>query len=537
MAIRTRLSLLAVAAAVLLAGSASVHAEEPAQGDALVVGSIGDASRLLPILATDSASGDIVGLLFNGLLKYDAQLRIVGDLAESWKVDDGGLTLTFTLRPNLRWHDGVPLTADDVKFTYEKLIDPAVRTPFSSSYELVQSVEVLDARTIRIRYREPFAPALESWMMGLIPKHLLEREDLNTTAFLRRPVGCGPFRFVRWKTGELIELVANPDYFEHRPRINRYLYRIIPDEATMFLELLTSGIDLSGLTPLQYQRQTDTSLMRRAYRKFRYPSFGFTYLGYNLHDARFQDVRVRQGINAAINKQAIVDGVLFGLGSVATGPYSKESWAYNPSVAAGAYDRARAKALLAEAGWVDHDGDGWLDRDGQPFRFTLLTNQGNEVRRQVCELVQEQLKAVGIDVTIRIIEWATFVHEFIDKRRFEAVLLGWSLSRDPDLYDLFHSSKTKEGEYNFVGYANPDVDALLERGRRTFDQAERQRIYQEVHRRLADDQPYTFLYVADALPIVSSRFRNVSATPIGIGYNLIDWYVPLAEQRYRRMSP
>jgi len=526
----------AVIAAFLLSSSTLNAQSHPESGDAIVVGSIGDASRLLPILASDSASGDIVGLLFNGLLKYDEHIRIVADLAESWTVSDDGLTMTFVLRPNLRWHDGVPLTAEDVQFTYQKLIDPNVRTPFSSAYERVERVEVLDARTVRIRYKEPFAPALESWMMGIIPKHLLEHEDLNTTPRLRHPIGSGPYRFARWKTGERIDLTANPEYFEHRPYLDRYLYRIIPDEATLFLELLTGGVDLSGLTPLQYRRQTHTPYLQHAYRKFRYPSFGFTYLGYNLEDARFKDLRVRQAINLAIDKQAILDGVLFGLGAVATGPYPKESWAYDPAVVPAAHDVDAASKLLADAGWLDHDHDGWLDRNGQPFRFTILTNQGNEVRRQVAELIQQQLKQVGIDVKIRIVEWSTFVHEFIDKRRFEAVLLAWSLSRDPDLYDLFHSSKTKEGEYNFVGYRNPDVDRLLEEGRRTFDQVQRQEIYHAVHRQLYADQPYTFLYVADALPIISSRFRNVQTSPIGIGYNMIDWYVPRNEQRYKRMA-
>lgn len=522
----------------ICACSSFLHADQlPAPGDAIVVGSIGDASRLLPILVTDTSSGDITGLLFNGLLKYNERLEIVGDLAESWTVSEDGLTILFHLRPNVRWQDGTPLTAEDAQFTYQKLVDPNVRTPFSSSYELIESVEVLDPLTLRVRYKEPFAPALESWMIGIIPKHLLEHEDLNTTPLLRRPVGHGPYRFVRWKTGELIELAANPDYFEHRPYISRYLYRIIPDTATQFLELLTGGIDLSGLTPLQYTRQTAGPYMQRAYRKFRYPSFGFTYLGYNLQDARFRDVRVRQAINRAIDKQGLIDGVLYGLGSVATGPYPKESWAYDPSVAPEPYDLKAAAALLAEAGWSDHDGDGWLDKDGQPFRFTILTNQGNDVRRQVAELVQQQLKALGIDVKIKVIEWSTFVHEFIDKRRFETVLLGWSLSRDPDLYDIFHSSKTKEGEYNFVGYANPEVDALLVQGRRTFGLKERAAIYHQVHRKLYEDQPYTFLFVGDSLPIVSSRFRNVKTSPIGIGYNFIDWYAPREEQRYRRMAP
>ncbi len=534
-----RLASLIVGLTVSLLHARALYAQsQPETGDAIVTGSIGDASRLLPILASDSASGDIVGLVFNGLLKYNERLEVVGDLAESWTVSDDGLALTFTLRPNVRWHDGRPVTAADVQFTYEKLVDPNVRTPFSSDYELVDAVDILDDRTVRVRYREPFAPALESWMMGIIPKHLLQREDLNTTAFLRQPVGCGPYRFVRWKTGELIELTANPDYFEHRPSIDRYLYRVIPDQATLFLELLVQGVDSTGLTPLQYRRQTSNRFFTRAYQKFRYPSFGFTYVGYNLQDERFKDVRVRRAINQAIDKQALIDGVLYGLGSVATGPHPKESWAYDPSIHATPSDPQGARTLLAEAGWADHDGDGWLDREGVPFRFTLLTNQGNEVRRQVAELVQQQLNAVGIDVKIRIIEWSAFVHEFIDKRRFEAVLLGWGLSRDPDgLYSIFHSSKTKEGEYNFIGYANPEVDRLLEQGRRTFDRAQRQRIYWHVHRHLYDDQPYTFLYVPDALPIVASRFRNVVPSPIGIGYNFIDWYVAREDQRYQRMTP
>jgi peptide/nickel transport system substrate-binding protein len=525
-----------VGAWLLLCASALAHAlaqEQLATGDALVVGAIGDASRLLPILAMDSASGDITGLLFNGLLKYDERLQIVGDLAESWTVSEDGLTLTFTLRPNVRWHDGAPVTAEDVRFTYDKLVDPAVLTPYASGYELIETVEILTPRTVRMRYREPFAPALESWMMGLIPRHLLQGEDLNTTPRLRRPVGCGPFRFVRWRTGELIELLANPDYFEHRPHLDRYLYRIIPDQATLLLELLTGGVDLTGLTPLQERRQTDTPYLARHYRKFRYPSFGFTYLGYNLQDPRFADARVRRAFNLAIDKQAILDGVLFGLGAVATGPYPQASWAYNPAIEPLGRDVQAAAALLTEAGWQDRDGDGILERDGKPFRFTMLTNQGNEVRRQVAELIQRQLRDIGVDAKIQIIEWSAFVHEFIDKRRFEAILLGWSLSRDPDLYDLFHSSRTGKGEYNVVGYANPEVDRWLEAGRRTFDQGERQRIYREVHRLLAEDQPYTFLYVPDALPILHRRFRNVAPTPIGITYNLIDWHVPRSEQRYR----
>jgi len=247
---------------------------------------------------------------------------------------------------------------------------------------------------------------------------------------------------------------------------------------------------------------------------------------------------VRQAINLAIDKEEIVRGVLLGLGKVATGPYPEESWAYNPNVQPVPYDPAAATRLLAEAGWQDTDGDGILDKEGRPFEFTVLTNQGNEPRQRTAEIIQRRLEEVGIRMRIRVIEWATFVSEFIDRRRFEAILLGWSLSRDPDLYDIFHSSKTGEGEFNFVGYSNPEVDQLLIAGRRTFDEAKRREIYHRVHAILYEDQPYTFLFVPDALPIVHRRVRGIAASPIGIGYNLIDWYVPEAEQRYRAvMTP
>ena len=302
----------------------------------------------------------------------------------------------------------------------------------------------------------------------------------------------------------------------------------------MFLELATQQVDVSGLTPLQYRRQTDTPFFRTHYQKFRYPSFGYTYLGYNLRDPKFADRRVRQAINDAVNKDELIAGVLLGLGRVSTGPFPPESWAYNAAVKPAPYDPAKAKALLAEAGWTDTDGDGWLDRQGRSFSFTLLTNQGNEERLKAAEIIQRRLKEVGIRVEIRVVEWSAFLSQFIDPHQFEAVLLGWGLSRDPDLFDLFHSSKTKRGEFNFVSYKNEEVDRLLVEGRRTFDQRQRTAIYHRIHQLIAEDQPYLFLYVPEALPVVHARVRNVVASPIGIGYNLIDWYVSKAAQRYTR---
>lgn len=508
-------------------------AETPDRGDAIVVASIGDARSLVPILASDSASSDICGLIFNGLVKYDKDINLVGDLAEGWTVEDGGRKIIFNLKKDVKWHDGEPFTSRDVAFTYRKLIDPEVKTPYGGDFERIVSLETPDDNTVVVRYKEPFSPALSSWGMWIMPEHLLKDEDLNTTSFGRRPVGTGPYKFKSWATGEKIELAANPEYFEGAPYIGRYIYRIIPDDATIFLELETRGVDMSVLTPLQFTRQTDTPIFRSNYNKFRYPGFGYTYMAYNLSDPRFSDIRVRKAIDHAVDKEDIVKTIFFGLGRVITGPFIYDSWAYDKSVLPARYDPARSRELLRAAGWSDGDGDGWVEKDGREFEFTILINQGNNERLRSAEMIQNYLKAIGIRVKIRTIEWSALINEFINKKKFDAVLMGWFLPRDPDCYDIWHSSRTREGEFNFAGYKNDEVDGLLEEGRRTFDEKSRARIYNRIHTLISEDSPCLFLYSSDALPIVSKRFRGVETSPIGIGYNFIKWYVPKDEQKYK----
>lgn len=517
------------------AGSAPLEISSRDYGDALVVGSIADARNLVPILASDSASADIVGVVFNGLVKYSPELELVGDLAESWDFRRDCRVIIFRLRKGVRWHDGEPFTAADVEFTYRKLIDPGVMTPYSGDFERVKSFEVLDKYTIRITYKEPFAPGIFSWTMPIMPKHLLENEDLNHTDFGIYPVGTGPYKFKSWRRQEKIELIANPDYFEQRPYIDRYIYRVIPDRATLFLELQAQGVDLTSLSPLQYVRQTDTPFFKKNYRKYSLTSFSYAYLGYNLSLPLFADKRVRQALNYAIDKQEIIDTVLLGLGRVCRGPYLPESWAFNPAVQAAGFNPAKARALLAEAGWHDSNSDGWLDKDGKAFEFTIITNQGNEERIKTAQIIQRRLSDIGIKVRIKVLEWSVFLSEFIDKRQFDAALLGWGLGLEPDNFDIWHSSKTRLGEFNFIGYKNTEVDRLLEQARRTCSQKERKARYQRIHEIIYEEQPYMFLFVPDITAIVHARFQGIEPAPIGIRYNLIDWWVPAVQQRYRIM--
>jgi len=504
----------------------------PSYGDIMVEGSIGDASNLIPLLSSDSTSHEIGGLIYNGLVKYDKNLNIIGDLAESWDISRDGLVITFHLRHNVRWHDGQPFTAEDVLFTYQLTVDPRTPTAYAGDFLKVKKAEALDDYTFRATYDKPFAPALMSWGNAILPRHLLAGKDITRTPLARKPIGTGPYKFKEWIAGQKIVLVSNTDYFEGRPYIDGYILRIIPDMATMFLELRAGGIDRMSLTPLQYTRQTENPLFRRDYKKFRYLSFAYTFVGYNIKNPLFADRRVRQALALAIDKEEIIQGVLLGLGKPATGPFKPGTWAYNQNVMTFPHNPGKARALLAEAGWLDRDGDGLLDRDGQPFAFELLVNQGNEVRGKCAEIIQRRLAEIGISVKIRVVEWAAFVNDFINKRRFDATILGWTIPLDPDLYDVWHSTKTGPQELNFTSFKNEEVDRLLEKGRSTFNLEERKKCYYRIQEILAEEQPYTFLYVPDALPIIQSRFRGIELAPLGIGHNFIKWYVPAPEQRF-----
>ncbi len=493
--------------------------------NAVTVGFLADAKRLLPLLASDSASGEIAGWIYNGLTKYDKNLRIVGDLAESWEVSLDGLQILFHLRRGVRWHDGAEFTAEDVTFTYDTVTDPKIPTPYSSNYGPVKSVEASDKYTVKVTYYEPFAPALESWGMGIIPKHLLHNKDITTEDYSRNPVGTGPYRLREWVTGQKVILEAYETYFEGRPGIDTFIARVIPDTATMFLELKFGGIDFMGLTPPQYKLQATKETFNKYFQKFRYPAFGYTYLGYNLLDPKFADKRVRQAITHAIDKREIIAGVLLGYGTPCTGPFPPESWAYNPDVRDLSYDPELSKRLMKEAGWQPN-ASGLLEKNGRPFEFTVITNQGNEARLKTAQIIKESLRKVGIRMNIKVLEWQAMLHEFIDKKRFEAIIMGWGLSRDPDMYDIWHSSKTREGEFNFISYRNSEVDRLLLEGRRTFDYGKRRAIYHRIHEILSEEQPYTFLYVPDALPVLHKRFKGVEQAPVGIWHDFIHWKVP-----------
>lgn len=512
------------------AASVDYDANYPSEpGGTLIDAMSGEPSGLIPMIAGESAASAVAGNIFNSLLKYDKNLDIEGELASTWFVSNDQKTITFTLKPNLKWSDGKPLTSDDVLFTWQLVTDDNTRTPYGSDYKLVTKAETPDPQTFRVTYSQPYAPALESWAsLQILPKHLLKGQDINNTPFARNPVGSSYYKLENWRSGERISLVSNPYSSQGEARIEHLVSRFIPDTASQFLELLADNIDTMTLNPIQYARIFPSRPeLTRKIGLYKELGNNYTYLGFNLKHKPFDDVRVRKAINYAINKQEIIDGVLLGLGEPVSSPYKPGTRWSNPNLHPYAYDPQQAIALLKEAGYEDHNGDGILDRDGKALSFEILTNQ-NKQREMSAVLIQRRLKEIGIDAKIRVLEWASFVGRFIKTGDFDVVVLGWSLSLDPDQFSIWHSSQQGPGQFNFIGYNNPKADALLEKGRQELDPDKRMAIYHAFSEILYEDSPIVYLYAGYGLPAIHKRVKGIDnpAPPAGIGHNSYEWYIP-----------
>ncbi|QEZ89983.1 peptide-binding protein [Aliarcobacter cibarius] len=471
-------------------------------------------SRLNPILANDSASSEISDWLFNGLFKYDKDGNITPELASSYEFITP-TKLIVKLKDNILWHDKVKLTSKDVIFTYEQIINPSVFNSIKSNFNEVQSVKALDDLTVEIIYKKPYFKALEIWMVGLLPYHILKDEkNLMTSSFNKNPIGTGSYKIKEFKSAQDIELIANPDYFDGKPKIDKILYKFLPDPNTSFLYLKQKKLDIGGLTPMQASRQIDDNF-KNNFEMLSRPSFGFSYLGFNLENPKFKDIKVRQALSLAINRQELVDILFFGYAKVCNGPFMPGSFAYNDSVKETKQNLEKAKQLLKEAGYDEKN----------PLSFELITNTGNDIRVNTAQILQYQLAKVGVELKIRVMEWQAFLNTVVHPRKFETVLLGWSLALMPDAYPLWHSSSSKLGGFNLVGYKNEKVDELIEKGSVTINKDELSTIYKDIFKIVAEDLPYLFLYIPDSITAINKKIENIEPAFIGIMHNQKDWQI------------
>jgi len=630
----------------------------PARLTEFITGSIGDASLLNPVLAADSSSGTIDGLVFEGLIDRDKDLRFRGRVAESWKIFEqaffyvnpsvripelgsadahtlanfikraqkaskikdpdlaGSLTritdisvvpprtytvkkqvrssagvqpktiqftvtapariklvlnqvdqhlfknltrllgknyfesfhggnylkcdshlsqeqwaafaeelmpatehnpvLLFHLRPGVKFHDGYLVSADDVRFTYEAVMDPKNLSPRISDYEPVKTVEVIDPLTVKIIYKRLYSPAFATWSIGILPEHLLNSQalkkealrlgkdpktfSLRQSAFNRHPVGCGPFKFQTWKSDQYITLDRFDDYWEGPPNYRQYVYRIIPDPLTQEMEFYAGTLDSYSVEPHQVKRLENDP----RFQHFSGTSFGYTYIGYNERRKPFDDPRVRRALGMAIDINKIIKYVLYGQGERITGPFVKQTDYYNHHIKPLPYDPEGALKLLETAGYKRNKA-GRLEKNGKAFEFTLITNNGNDLRKAILAIAQDAWKQIGIDVHTDILEWSVFLQERIYKLDFDAVVLGWQMDIEPDLFQIWHSSQTHPYQLNFVGFKNKEADDLIIKIRQEYNHNRQVEFCHKLHAIIAELQPYTFLYVSKWTAVLDKR--------------------------------
>lgn len=505
-------------------------------GGTLIDATIGEPSSLIFMVAGEQPSQVVASKIFNTLLSYNQDLDLKGELAANWSVSTDKKSITFKLKPKLKWADGYPLTSQDVLFTWQLVIDEKTRSPYASDFQLINNVEVIDANTFTVTYNTPFAPALDSWAsLHILPKHLLAGKDIHTTAFSQNPVGSHYYQLKKWQHGEHITLTKNPNAVLGQAKIDQLITRFIPDRSTQLMELMADNIDVMGLNPTQFARviparkKLDANL--NLYKEL---GNGYVYLGFNLKRKPFDDIRVRKAINYAIDKQEIIDGVYLGLGVNIASPYKPGTRWSNPELKPYPYDIKKARELLAEAGYHKMNADGTLiNAKGKPLSFEIITNNGNKEREYTAVIIQRRLKEIGIQVSIRTIEWASFIKQFINTGDFDVVILGWGLGLDPDQYNIWHSSQQAPGQFNFIGYHNPTVDQLLEQGRIELDPDKRTKIYHAFAKRLLEDSPIVYLSAGYGLTAMHKRIQGVvdPVPPAGVGYDDHRWYIP---HLYRR---
>jgi peptide/nickel transport system substrate-binding protein len=501
---------------------------EPQPGGDLIIGSSGNPTTFNPIYWSDvSPSGTISGLIFNGLISVDPNLSPEPDLAKKWDISDDGLTWTFYLRDDVTFSDGQPFTAEDVKFTYSIPLDPNYTGPRGSEFQAIESIEVVDEYTVKFTLKEPKVGFIWTANYGILPKHILKDVaigELGEHEFgTQSPIGTGPFKFVEWKDGEYVKLERNEKYFDGSPYLDSMTFKFVQDPNALVAQLIAGEVDVNGVQPADYE--TIKGLEDEGKVKLTsYPSFSYSFIGYDLKNPLFEDKEVRQALSMAIDRQSIVDVVLNSRGEIANASLPPASWAYDDSnIPVFNYDPAKAKETFAAAGWKDTDGDGVLDKDGKKFEFELLTGTGNKAWEEILLIVQQQWKEVGIDVKITVLEWSAFVNNNLLAKNFEAVLSGWSVGLDPDQSWLFHTDAMENG-YNLVSYSNSEVDKLLDEQLTVFDQDERKRIISDINAKIAEDQPFTFLYYNTTDVAVPANLEGLVDNAPSLYYHPEKWY-------------
>ena len=504
------LSLL-LSAALALGLTACGGGGGPAAGDTLIYAS-GDYTRINPAM---DEHGEINILLFNGLTAHDGENQVVPCLAKRWTFDEASCTYTFYLEEDVKWHDGEPFTAEDVKFTIEAIMDPDNGSENAPNYEDVEEITVLDEHTISFRLSAPNAAFLDYMTMAALPKHLLEGEDMQTSGFFRAPVGTGPYKLAGWDEGQAITLERNEDYFQGPANIGTIIFKIVPDDNAKALQMQAGELTLAHLTP------KDTQLFqgKEGYAVYEMETSDYRGILFNFWNPYWTENRdLIPAICYAIDRQAILDAVVLGRGITAYGPLQRNVY-NNEDVERYDYDPARTRSLLEEAGCVMGE-NGFYTRNGQEVGFVLSVGAGDQVRLDMAQAAAQQLQAAGINCTVEVpakVDWGGQM----------AYLIGWGSPFDADdhTYKVFGTGKGA----NYSGYSNALVDQYLTEARQSDDPAVRKVAYAGFQTALAEDPAFAFICYVDADYVASSALRGIAPDTVlghhgvGIFWNVTQW--------------
>ncbi len=492
------------------AATASGTEEEPTT---LVYGS-GDYTRINPAM---DEHGEINLLLFNGLTGHDGDNAVVPALAKSWDFDEETCTYTFHLEEDVRWHDGEPFTAEDVQFTIEAIMDPENGSENAPNFEDVEEITVIDDHTIAFRLSAPNVAFLDYMTMAILPKHLLEGEDMQTADFFRSPIGTGPYKLASWDEGQAITLEKNADYFKGEPNIDTIVFKIVPDDNAKALQLRAGELDLALLTP----KDAATFADEEGFTCYDMETADYRGILFNFQNEYWQENRdLIPAVCYAIDREAIIDAVLLGQGMAAYGPLQRNIYNYE-DVEHYDYDPEKARAVLEAAGCVLGE-DGFYTRNGETVGFVISVGAGDQVRIDMAQIIAQQLREIGMDVTVDIpaqVDWSGQM----------AYLIGWGSPFDADdhTYKVFGTDKGA----NYSGYSNADVDRYLTEARESDDPAVRAEAYANFQKALAADPAFAFICYIDANYVADASITGIDADTVmghhgvGIFWNVAEWTI------------
>ncbi len=500
-------------------------------------------ATLTPFVARDSYANDIHADVFEKLCWRDLEppFHYVPGLARSWVVSDDGLELIFHLFPNARWSDGQPVTADDVIFTLDLVLNERVDAPMPRSLlaDNVADYIALDRHTVRFRMRRPYfnAVGICGNLLWILPRHIYGEFDSETynSRIGDLCVGSGPWLVESWDRGRQLVLKRNENYWGPRPALQKQVLRFITGELAELQEFWAGNADIIGPTEEQWIVYADDSRLKERGEAISYytPLRGYYFFGYNLRLGKFADKRVRQALTMLLDRQAMIDTLRGGLGRIVTGPFYFGSDQYDTTIEPWPYDPDRARQLLAEAGWSDTNGDGVIDKDldgdgaREPFQINFLAARSN-LHERYQRYVQAQFKQAGIKVNLDQLEWSVFEQRLVS-RDFEMIVLAWTGNPETDAFAIWHSSQVADRGSNIVGFVNDEADRLIEQARQTMEYEPRMELWRELHRLLHVEQPYTFLFTGPRLTFIDQRFKNVQRRSLRLYTS--EWYVGADLQR------